>query len=88
MCAPVTIIAPSDGVTLGSTKGWLQKPLQDHEGVLVEGLAVQQGYAYDQDGKGELLPCTAGGPVKMAREDTPTRRCPRPCPFRRRRRLL
>ena len=51
-CPPTTLIAPCDGVTLASTKGWVQKPVQDHEGVLVGSLSVQSGYEVkvDEDG--------------------------------------
>ena len=37
---PTTIIAPADGVSIASTKGWVQKTVQDHEGVLEGGVAL------------------------------------------------
>eukprot|EP00310_Coccolithus_braarudii_P016294 CAMPEP_0183337594 /NCGR_PEP_ID=MMETSP0164_2-20130417/5175_1 /TAXON_ID=221442 /ORGANISM="Coccolithus pelagicus ssp braarudi, Strain PLY182g" /LENGTH=320 /DNA_ID=CAMNT_0025507303 /DNA_START=1 /DNA_END=963 /DNA_ORIENTATION=+ len=68
-CCPVTLLAPADGVTLASTKGWVQEPVQDHEGVLVNGISVQQGYAWDDEkGIGTVLPCS-GAVDAMARED-------------------
>jgi len=69
--APVTIIAPVDGVDLCSTKGWIQDTsVQDHEGVLVSGLDTQPGYVV-VDGEGALVPCavSGGGETIMARED-------------------
>lgn len=51
-CPPTTLIAPCDGVALASTKGWVQKPVQDHEGVLAGSISVQSGYEVkvDEDG--------------------------------------
>ena len=58
-----------DGVTLASTKGWVQKTLQDHEGVLVGGLTVQSGYVPNEDGPGgTVVPAASAGGV-MPRED-------------------
>ena len=40
---------------VAATKDWVQKALQDHEGVLVGGVAAQPGYVVDDEGVGELL---------------------------------
>ena len=40
---------------VAATKDWVQKALQDHEGVLVGGVAAQPGYVVDEEGVGELL---------------------------------
>ena len=71
-CPPTTIIAPGDGVTLESSKGWVQKPIQDHEGVLIGGIGVQSGYSVNVDEDGavttSVLP-TSGPAGALPRED-------------------
>ena len=62
-------------MALASTKGWIQKPLQDHEGVLVGGLVVESGYVPEEDeegnpsGRGQLRPSITGGGGTLPRED-------------------
>jgi hypothetical protein len=69
---PTTVIAPSAGVSCVPTKGWVQKPIQDHEGVLVGGVVLRPGYEYDDDGNGRqvsLDTASDGGQSLLPLED-------------------
>jgi len=71
-CAPTTIIAPANGASLVTTKGWVQKTLQDHEGILTAGVRLAPGYAIDEEGEGALLPsddASSAGGASLPRED-------------------
>ena len=48
-----TILAPASGCRLKTTPGWVQAPLQDHEGILTAPLALEVGW---DDEEATLLP--------------------------------